>query len=134
MHREWRLNPPPNWPMSPGARIELDWRPDPAWGPPPTGWQLWRRPPLRLPIAVVALGLAFGTLLGAATAAPRPGPAGITALAPPVAPCGSPPGPGGPSAGRGPAPDHHPRIGLSAERVPSAPRCAAPERERAGER
>ena len=43
MSREWRLNPPPNWPMAAGVEVGLDWRPDPTWGPPPVGWQLWHR-------------------------------------------------------------------------------------------
>jgi hypothetical protein len=35
------LGVPPNWP--PHDPPGLDWRPDPAWGPLPVGWTLWRR-------------------------------------------------------------------------------------------
>lgn len=80
MQRDWRLNAPPNWPVAPDARIGLDWRPDPAWGPPPPGWQVWCRASRRLPIVVPALtalvvtlaALVVGALLGAAALAPRP--------------------------------------------------------------
>jgi hypothetical protein len=48
MALEWRLNPPPNWPLAQGIEVGLDWQPDPSWGPPPVGWQLWERR-LRLP-------------------------------------------------------------------------------------
>ena len=74
MRGEWRLNPPPNWPVATDARIDLDWRPDPAWGPPPTGWQLWQRSPRRPPLAGPALAvLIMGMLLGATVVAPDPG-------------------------------------------------------------
>jgi hypothetical protein len=41
--RRWRLNAPPNWPIPAGADLDLNFRPDPAWGPPPVGWPLWHR-------------------------------------------------------------------------------------------
>jgi HNH endonuclease len=39
---EWRLNPPPGWPVPPPGWVpSVDWQPDPSWPPPPPGWQLW---------------------------------------------------------------------------------------------
>jgi hypothetical protein len=60
--RRWRLNPPPNWPVPPGAELDPDWRPDPTWGPPPVGWLLWHRE--RTALSVNQLRLAV-TLLAA---------------------------------------------------------------------
>jgi hypothetical protein len=42
MPERWQFNRAPNWPAHLQAP-DLDWRPDPAWGPPPVGWVLWRR-------------------------------------------------------------------------------------------
>lgn len=36
-----RFNPPPNWPLQEGFSPPPGWRPEPTWGEPPFGWQLW---------------------------------------------------------------------------------------------
>ncbi|MFI7585579.1 hypothetical protein ACIB24_00725 [Spongisporangium articulatum] len=81
MTTHWRLNPPPNWPVPADAELALDWRPDPAWGPPPVGWQLWKRrrhlPLPRLPHlpslgAAVTTGLLATAMLGAAAYGAEP--------------------------------------------------------------
>ncbi|SOD71493.1 hypothetical protein SAMN05892883_1010 [Jatrophihabitans sp. GAS493] len=42
VRREYRFNPPPNWPHPPAGWVPpAGWAPDPAWGPLPAGWPLW---------------------------------------------------------------------------------------------
>ena len=85
MPTSWEFNPPPNWPV-PLQAPELDWQPDPAWGPPPVGWALWRRRrswPARFRVAVTVPVAAGLTGLAGLAAALSISPGGISASTPP---------------------------------------------------